>query len=190
MSLVGYELWLWLFLDISNSIFWIDVNWFSIQNPIVIEIVCVKVTIGVCGPILFSFLLTSDCHWALYIFSLQFCAYCICILLRCYINEVEDPMQTKHIFVLLSCIRINSSHAGEFCMLFCHQWIFYLKLTFSKNIFQEYHQSVKQFGSRSGLTFCRVWSGSILFAKVISRWQKSPLAGKELWARFGQGKEV
>ena len=28
-------------------------------------------------------------------------------------------------------------------------------------------------------TFCRAWSGSKLFAKVISRWQKSPLAGKE-----------
>ena len=31
---------------------------------------------------------------------------------------------------------------------------FFLKLTFSKNIFQEYHQSSKQFGSRSGLPFC------------------------------------
>ena len=28
--------------------------------------------------------------------------------------------------------------------------------------------------------FCRAWSGSKLFAKVISRWQKSPLAGREL----------
>ena len=31
------------------------------------------------------------------------------------------------------------------------------------------HQSVKQFGSRSGTTSCRAWSGSKLFAKVISR---------------------
>ena len=30
--------------------------------------------------------------------------------------------------------------------------------------------SVKQFGSRSGQMFCRAWSGSKLFAKVISRW--------------------
>ena len=39
---------------------------------------------------------------------------------------------------------------------------------------------VKQFRSRSGPTFCRAWSGSELFEKVISRQQKSTLAGKEL----------
>ena len=39
---------------------------------------------------------------------------------------------------------------------------------------------VQQFGSRSGPRFCQTWSGSKLFAKVISRWQKLPLAGKEL----------
>ena len=30
------------------------------------------------------------------------------------------------------------------------------------------------------ITFCRAWSGSKLFAKVISRWQTSTLAGKAL----------
>ena len=75
-------------------------------------------------------------------------------------------------------------------MLFCRLWIFF-KSYFFKNIFQEYHQCVKQFGSRSGPKFCRAWSGSKLFAKVISRWQKSPLAGKEfrsiVW-RLGGGR--
>ena len=41
-----------------------------------------------------------------------------------------------------------------------------------------YHQGVKQFGSRSGRTFCRAWSGFKLFAKIISRQQKPPLAGR------------
>ena len=54
-------------------------------------------------------------------------------------------------------------------MLFCSVLIF-SKSNFFKNFFQEYHQSVKQFGFRSGPTFCRAWSGSKLFAKVISRW--------------------
>ena len=36
----------------------------------------------------------------------------------------------------------------------------------------------QQFRSWSGPTLCWVWSGSNLFAKVISRQQKSPLAGK------------
>ena len=58
--------------------------------------------------------------------------------------------------------------------------VFFLKVTFSKKNLQEYHQSVKQFGSRSGQTFCPAWSGSLLFAMVISRQQKWPLAEKEL----------
>ena len=35
--------------------------------------------------------------------------------------------------------------------------------------------------------FCQAWSGSKLFAKVIRRWKKSPLVGKELitgWNTF------
>ena len=39
---------------------------------------------------------------------------------------------------------------------------------FSKTIFSGYHQSVKQFGSRSGPTNCWVWFWSKLFTKVIS----------------------
>ena len=46
---------------------------------------------------------------------------------------------------------------------------FFSNQYFSDKFFQEYHQSVKHFGSRSGRTFCRLWSGSKLFAKVISR---------------------
>ena len=42
--------------------------------------------------------------------------------------------------------------------------IFSSRLSFSK-----YQQSDKHFGSRSGLTFCRAWFGSKLFAKIISR---------------------
>ena len=44
-------------------------------------------------------------------------------------------------------------------------------------LFQEYHQSGKQFGSSSGPTFCRALCGSRLFAKVTSR---QHLVGKEL----------
>ena len=44
---------------------------------------------------------------------------------------------------------------------------FFSKSTFSKNSFRN-TISVKQFGSRSGLTTCWPWSGSIPFAMVIS----------------------
>ena len=40
---------------------------------------------------------------------------------------------------------------------------FFQNQLFAK-LFQEYHQSVKQLGSRSGPTFCRAWCGSRPFA--------------------------
>ena len=47
--------------------------------------------------------------------------------------------------------------------------------------FFQYHQGVKQFGSRSDLTFCRALSGSKQCAKVIDQQMiKVTLAGKEL----------
>ena len=48
------------------------------------------------------------------------------------------------------------------------------KIYFFKKFFQEHYQSVKQFGSKSGLTFCWSWSWSRLFAKAISRQQCHP----------------
>ena len=69
---------------------------------------------------------------------------------------------------------------GNFACFFFFSSVDFFKINFFKIIFQEYHQSVKQFRSRSGPTFRRAWSGSKLFAKVISRWKKSPLVGKEL----------
>ena len=57
-----------------------------------------------------------------------------------------------------------------FGMLFSRLLIFF-KINIFDNFFQEYHQSVKQFGSRSGRTKCPAWSGSKLFAKVITRRQ-------------------
>ena len=51
---------------------------------------------------------------------------------------------------------------------------FYFFCKYFKKIFQVHYQSVKRFGSRAGPTFCWSWSGSKLFAKVISKWQKSP----------------
>ena len=54
----------------------------------------------------------------------------------------------------------------------------FFKVYFFKKFFQENHLSIKQFGSRSRPTFSQSWSGSKLFAKVISWWEKSP-ANKE-----------
>ena len=62
-----------------------------------------------------------------------------------------------------------------FCLLLTLSKLFVFCL---KKLFWEHYQSVKQFESRSGPTKGRSWSGSRLFAKVISRWQKSPLAHK------------
>ena len=57
---------------------------------------------------------------------------------------------------------------GNLSCFFVVCWFFF-KINFFEKFFQQYHLSVKQIGSRSGLMFCRVWSGSNLFEKVISR---------------------
>ena len=69
---------------------------------------------------------------------------------------------------------ILSVMLGNFFMLLMSSADFF-KINLFKKFFQEYYQSVKQFGSRSGPTDCRSWSGSKLFAKVISIQQKLPL---------------
>ena len=50
---------------------------------------------------------------------------------------------------------------------------FFLNKHFEKKFFQENYQTVKQFVSRPGMTFCQAWSESKLFAKVTSRQDKS-----------------
>ena len=69
---------------------------------------------------------------------------------------------------------------GSFECFFVVCGFFFFKLRFSKKIFQEYDQSVKQFGSRSGPTSCR----AKLFAKVINRQQKLPLVGGKSYTTF------
>ena len=74
-------------------------------------------------------------------------------------------------------IVFNSLHAGEFFMLCCRLLIFF-KINIFKKFFQEYHQSVKQFGSRSGPTFCPDLGPNCL--QRLSADDKLWLARKEL----------
>ena len=67
---------------------------------------------------------------------------------------------------------------GNFPCFYC--LLTFFQINFLKNLLSKHTQCVKQFGSRSVLTFCWFWSGSKVFAKVISRWQKLPLARK-MW---------
>ena len=60
-------------------------------------------------------------------------------------------------------------HLGNFSFFFfLASAFFFFKINYFEKFFREYYQSVKQFGYRSGLTKCWAWSGSKLFAKVIS----------------------
>ena len=63
-------------------------------------------------------------------------------------------------------------------LLFLHTLLLYI-LLFGCLIFSK-PLGCQTVGSRSGLTFCQAWSGSKLFAKIISRQQKSPVSGKRL----------
>ena len=61
-----------------------------------------------------------------------------------------------------STVELNLCMHGNFSCFCCHLLIFF-KVKFFKTFFQEHYQSVKGFGSRSGLTF---WVQIVL--KVIS----------------------
>ena len=81
------------------------------------------------------------------------------------------------------CLPVNRL-VSTLCMLgnfscFCWRLLTFFKINFFNNFFQEYYQHAKLFWSRWGPTFCHSWSGSKLFAKVISRWQKLQPARKE-----------
>ena len=73
---------------------------------------------------------------------------------------------------------------GNFPCFWCRLLTFF-KINCCKKFFHEHYQNVKQFESRSEMTFCSSRSESKLFVKVISRQQKSLLAGKELKNVFG-----
>ena len=74
---------------------------------------------------------------------------------------------------------------SKYILPLSHQYFFILKRMFAFYVYcihwssLQHYQSVKWFGSRSTQAFCRPWSGSKLFVKVISKWQKPPLARKE-----------
>ena len=73
---------------------------------------------------------------------------------------------------ILRCKVITCPFILTFCMLgdLMSSDFFLSKFTLnSKIFFQEYYQSVKLFGYRSGQLFGQAWLGYILLAKVISR---------------------
>ena len=90
--------------------------------------------------------------------------------------KVQSSRWFKNYIFAKKCILIIFSNIA---FIIPSQFIIVIFYSLDAGFFQ-YHQSVKQFGSRSGPTFCRARSGSKLFAKVNSRQQKSPLACKEL----------
>ena len=70
---------------------------------------------------------------------------------------------------LLSPVKLESSALPlSHCAPLFNRLLLIFKIHFFEKFIQECHQRVKQFGSRSGLTFCQAWSGSKLFAKVLS----------------------
>ena len=62
-------------------------------------------------------------------------------------------------------------------ILFCCLLIFF-KINFFEGFFQEYHQSVQQIGSRSGLTFCQACQS------VCKHYEQKTQLGNELNDKF------
>ena len=90
----------------------------------------------------------------------------------CRIHEVPSLQYPKSHIILA---QINSLYAGG---IFFQNWLLCFSLIKSN---KEHSQSMNQFESRSDRMFCRAWSGSKLFAKVISRRLKLLLARSPLF---------
>ena len=132
----------------------------------------------------FSHKLDIGMVYILYVYSYAVLAV-VSVWILCHKHHIRSlPLVmlaywiSVHLKTRNALIVFNSLHAGYIFTCFV------IMLTFQYSLFQkivqEHYQSVKRFGSRSGPTFCRSWSESKLFAKVVSRWQKSPIAKKEL----------
>ena len=72
------------------------------------------------------------------------------ILLAQSLSEILSCTHPGINYIRRKCTQSNSLAPG-----YLSSADFFLKINFFKKFFQEYHQSVKQFGPRSGLTFCR-----------------------------------
>ena len=71
-------------------------------------------------------------------------------------------------YVTCGCKTLTLCMLGNFSCS-CSPLLTFFKIKFFKKLFQEHYQCVKQFGSKSGPTYCQSCSGSKLFAKVIGR---------------------
>ena len=91
-----------------------------------------------------------------------------------------DTDEYVSVYCILHVIRVWDSQVHNFLFLIdfaerviLHAFLSSADVLFKTNFFerknQEYHQSVKQFGSRSSPILCRASSESNLFTKIISR---------------------
>ena len=106
------------------------------------------------------------------------------VMLGNYLQQTTSADNIFRCIIFLGALRVKSFHFNSVCWIISNAsvvfyWLFF-KINFFKKSFLEHNQSVKWFGSRSKQIFCRSWSKSKLFAKVISGWQKWPLARKGL----------
>ena len=65
---------------------------------------------------------------------------------KCYVNFTLGWQDSK---MLTFCL------LGNFSLVFFCRLLNFFKINFFEKFFQKYHQSVKQFGSRSSPTHCR-----------------------------------
>ena len=95
--------------------------------------------------------------------------------------------------IYLQLLLWQQTNLGPYCLQSCWDG----SSTFFEKFFQEYHQSVKQFGSRTGQTFCQacqtVWiqnrpdilPGLIWVQTVCKGYQQMTQGGKELDSYYG-----
>ena len=89
------------------------------------------------------------------------------VTVSCWYGLLElSACSSVSTLVLLT--KLTQCILGNFASFFFRLLVFF-KINFLKKCFQGYQQSVNQFRSKSSPTFCQVWSGSKLLAKISRR---------------------
>ena len=99
-------------------------------------------------------------------------------------NKLKPFLNPRAHTAICHCSHLLLKCRVEYCFYYSFT-LYYCAIFYSLDTgFFQYHQGVKQFGSRSGPTFCLAWYGSKLFAKDISRHSGSRFNTKQLVDTF------
>ena len=107
-----------------------------------------------CKRVITCFFVEMCCEFNCIYMPISLYHHLTCLFFIEYIRVHSPSVIYDHFTIIMPYFALNLCILGNFACFCCRLLIFF-KINFFEKFFPEYHQSVKQFGSRSGPTFCR-----------------------------------